>query len=563
MNASCQKRLPLQPLRINPPQPVDRKNEPSVTVVILEKEYLGLKSAVGYWQAMHAKAIIREKILQQKIKEQEGQIRDLRHRIFGKKSEKPSAKEEKGNPKDPKPNRPRGQQPGSEGHGLTDHPNLPVKEEKAIFSEAPRCRVCEKHYIPDEDGEKESIRYEVNVKAHVRRFKRQSMRKGCCCKGIADKLKAPIPANVIPRSPYGISIWEAVLLTKFHYCQPTNRLLNQYAELGLPISPGTIAGGLKTLKEMFQPVYDALYNHQMTEDQFHNDESSWKVFETVDNKIGNRWWLWVSRSVSVVYFQIAPGRGANVPVEYFKNIQQQKVIVICDRYSAYKSLARQMPFIVLAFCWAHVRRDYLDAARKYPTLEEWALCWVEKIGELYHINNQRCKLFDQQLTIEWQDASFKEQHEKLVERMDAIVQERDYFIASHDPDDLDLDLLTRVKYKVLTSLKNHWKGLSVFIDHPAVPMDNNPGEKSIRNPVTGRKNFYGSGSLWSSQLASIMFSIFQTLGLWKINCNHWLRAYLTACAENHGKAPEDLSIFLPWKMDKGRKQKLSRPPETS
>jgi len=83
-------------------------------------------------------------------------------------------------------------------------------------------------------------------------------------------------------------------------------------------------------------IYDALYNHQMTEDQFHNDESSWKVFETVDNKIGNRWWLWVSLSVSVVYFQIAPGRGANVPLEYFnlkvtrKNIQQQKIIVICN-----------------------------------------------------------------------------------------------------------------------------------------------------------------------------------------------------------------------------------------
>ena len=563
MDTSCQQQLPLQSLRINIQRPVDRLNEPSAKVVILEKEYLELKSALGYWRAMHAKSITREKILQQKIKEQEGQIRDLRHRIFGKKSEKPSAKEEKGTPKDPKPKRSRGQQPGSEGHGLTERPDLPVIEEKVIFVETPICSVCGKPYFSDEHGEKESIRYEVNVKAHVRRYNRQSMKKGCCCKGVADKLTAPIPANVIPRSPYEIQIWEAVLLTKFHYCQPTNRLLNQYAELGLPISPGTIAGGLKILKKIFQPIYDSLYNHQMTEDRFHNDESSWKVFETVDNKIGNRWWLWVSRSVSVVYFQIAPGRGANVPVEYFKNIQQQKVIVICDRYSAYKSLARQMPFIILAFCWAHVRRDYLDAARKYPTLEEWAFCWIEKIGELYHINNQRCKLFDQQLPIQWQDASFKEQHEKLIEKMDAIVQERDNFIASHDPDDLDFDLLTRVKYKILISLKNHWKGLSIFIDHPAVPMDNNPGEKSIRNPVTGRKNFYGSGSLWSSQLASMMFSIFQTLGLWKINCNHWLRTYLTACAENHGKAPEDLSIFLPWEMDKGRKQNLSRPPVTS
>jgi transposase len=76
-------------------------------------------------------------------------------------------------------------------------------------------------------------------------------------------------------------------------------------------------------------------------------------------------------------------------------------------------------------------------------------------------------------------------------------------------------------------------------------MDNNNGERSIRNPVTGRKNFYGSGSLWSSQLAAIMFSIFQTMALCGLNCNHWLRSYLAACAENHGKAPEDLSTFLP------------------
>jgi len=78
----------------------------SFSFIILEKEYLELKSDVGYWRAMHAKVIIREKILQQTIKEQEGQIRDLRHRIFGKKSEKPSAKEENGKQKDPKPKRP-------------------------------------------------------------------------------------------------------------------------------------------------------------------------------------------------------------------------------------------------------------------------------------------------------------------------------------------------------------------------------------------------------------------------------------------------------------------------
>ncbi len=560
MIASCQKILPLYPLEIDA-QVIDFPTDQYKQILISEKEYLELKCEMAYWRAMHNKAITREEIQKQTIKEQEGQIRDLRHRVFGKKSEKKSSSKNEVKSKNMDTKRSRGQQFGSKGHGRTERPDLPEKKEVAKFSKEPVCPCCNKPYIPDESKDAEII--EVEVKAYTRKISRQRMQKGCTCKGVPNTITAAMPPKVLPKSQYGISIWEAVLLTKFHYCQPTNRLLNQYAELGLPISPGTIAGGLKRLKELFQPVYDALYSHQMTEDRFHNDESGWKVFENVEGKIGNKWWLWVSRSVSVVYFQIAQGRGADVPVEYFKNIQQQKIIVICDRFSAYKSLARQMPFIILAFCWAHVRRDFLDAAKKYPELEVWALLWVDKIGELYHINNQRCKEFDQKFSIQEQSASFNKQHEKLVEKMDAMVEKRDDFIKTNNPDDPASNFLSNVKFKILTSLKTHWDGLSVFVEHPEVPMDNNPGEKSIRNPVTGRKNFYGSGSLWSSQLAAIMFSIFQTMALCGLNCNYWLRSYMTACAENHGKAPYDLSPFLPWEMDENRRHELSKPPKTS
>ena len=557
MNASCPKTLPLYTLRIYD-QVIDLPVVQLPQILISEKEYLQLKNEVGYWHAMHKKAVLRENELKQIVKKQEGKIRDLRSRLFGKKSEKGNVKKDEGKTEPSTSKRPRGQQLGSKGHGRTLRPDLPQREETVSFPETPTCSKCGKHYIKDEGKEAEIV--EVEVKAYTRKIIRCCMKKNCSCKGIPDTITAPMPPTLIPKSPYGISIWENVLLSKFHYCQPTNRLLNQYAELGLSISPGSIAGGLKIVKNLLQPVYDALYIHQMTEDRFHNDESSWKVFESVEGKIGNRWWLWVSRSASVVFFQIAQGRGADVPVEHFKNIEHQKIIIVCDRYSAYKSLARQLEFITLAFCWAHVRRDFLDAGKKYPELEEWVLSWVGKIGELYHINNLRCKEFNQKLPIQWQPSSFKDQHEKLIEKMDAITEERDVFIKAHNSDS---NLLSNVKYKILTSLQNHWEGLSVFVDHPEVPMDNNNGERPIRNPVTGRKNFYGSGSLWSSQLAAIMFSIFQTIALCDLNCNHWLRAYLTACAENHGKAPDDLSSFLPWEMDEGRRHQFSKPPDTS
>ena len=44
---------------------------------------------------------------------------------------------------------------------------------------------------------------------------------------------------------------------------------------------------------------------------------------------------------------------------------------------------------MLAFCWAHVRRDFLAVARSWPEQEAWALGWVERIGALYACNDRR------------------------------------------------------------------------------------------------------------------------------------------------------------------------------
>jgi transposase len=101
----------------------------------------------------------------------------------------------------------------------------------------------------------------------------------------------------------------------------------------------------------------------------------------------------------------------------------------------------------------------------------------------------------------------------------------------------------------------------VFYEHPEVGMDNNAAEQSMRNPVLGRNSYYGSGSLWSAELAAMMFSIFQTIVLWNLNPRTWLNLYLKACADNGGKSPLDLNMFLPWAMSSERLQQLSKPPE--
>jgi transposase len=43
--------------------------------------------------------------------------------------------------------------------------------------------------------------------------------------------------------------------------------------------------------------------------------------------------------------------------------------------------------------------------------------------------------------------------------------------------------LHQAQRDVLASLSNRWKGLTVFLDHPFVPMDNNGSERKLRTPV--------------------------------------------------------------------------------
>jgi transposase len=110
--------------------------------------------------------------------------------------------------------------------------------------------------------------------------------------------------------------------------------------------------------------------------------------------------------------------------------------------------------------------------------------------------------------------------------------------------------------KVLESLSTHWAGLTVFVEHPEVPMDNNAAERAERGPVVGRKNYYGSGAVWSGQFAALLFSLFETLQLWGLNAEQWLTSYLTACAQHGGRAPADLRPWLPWHMTEAQRAAL-------
>ena len=544
-------------------------------VTISKQEHIDLVARASYWEAQHARAKSEIDKLRQEVLLKDAKIKDLQSRLFGKKSEKSKPlKSEKGGQGDSPSKRKRGQQPGSQGHGRTKRPDLPVIDEQSDLAEdEKRCPSCGLEHLPRPALDEHSDVIEVEVKAHTRRIRRLAYTRnpGCTCEGTPAILTAAPPARLIPRSDYGVSFWVDVILSKYRYGQPSHRFLQDLADQGLPVSPGTLAGGLQAIAPLFEPVLEALYCKQMSEQLFHNDETRWEVFVELPGKVGTRWYLWVTRSPSVVFYCIEPSRSAAVPGAHFAGLQADKVIIVCDRYSAYKKLARLAPHILLAFCWAHVRRDFLDAGRAFGELEEWSLEWRERIAILYHLNRLRLQQWDPERPLGEQCAAFDQHHAALRAQLQRMFDEATRMLApefdagAHSEGDartpgagLSKSARTR-QQQVLSSLLEHWPGLSVFVEHPEAPMDNNWAENTIRTAVTGRKNYYGSGSIWSAQLAATLFAILQTLGLWGIHPRHWLRCYLSACAQNGASPPTDIDPFLPWAMDETRRAALSRP----
>jgi transposase len=384
---------------------------------------------------------------------------------------------------------------------------------------------------------------------------------------------APPPPKVIPKGILGVSVWVMILEHKFALYQPLYRILLELRGLGLDLSAGTVTGGLEKLLPLFQPLYEALVEHNRTEGHWHGDETRWLVFKRRTDKAGFAWTLWVFAAAQSIVFVLDPTRSHVVPENHFG---EHDGILNVDRYSAYKAM-RQVKTgrIVLAFCWAHVRRDFLAVLTSWPELTDWAWSWIEEIALLYERNDARRRALDNAASaastaevsaaadpalatpttalMVTPAAALASADRLLRQHVDQLAQRRDRELAQAD--------LRAPQAKALKSLKNHWAGLTVFLDHPEVPLDNNEAERRERGPVVARKNYYGSGALWSGRLAAMLFSLFQTVGLWRLNLHLWLTRYLSACAEAGGQPPVEATAYLPWHMTaEQRAELMSKPP---
>jgi len=514
----------------------------------LKAEHLELRQQVGYWKRMFERAREREEKLKQEVARLEAEVKKFKRIAFGKKSEKGSGKKDKGSGgQTAKSRKPRGQQPGNPGPPRRDTSHLSVEEE---FVELPEqechCGKCGLPFETEESlGTEDSEQIEIEVKAYKRRIRRRRYKPTCACPHLPGIITAPSEPKLIPKSLYGISTWVTILLDKYCFLRPTNRLREDLRTHRLDLAMGTVTGGLKKLEPLFEPILAEIVRKNLEEDQWHADETRWRVFVDIEGKVGHKWYLWLILSRSAVVFLLDPSRAARVPETHVADVS--KGILIVDRYAAYKAMVVvKEGKILLAFCWAHVRRDFLGFAKDWSGHEAWGLSWVDAIGELYHLNKLRLQAELSQL-----------------QKCDAALRVAVLRMAKRRDEELSQEDLHPAKRKLLKSLDNHWSGLTLFVDQPEIAMDNNLGERTLRDAVCARKFFFGSYALWAGQLAATMFSLCATLEIWKINPRSWLTAYFEACAKHGGKPPGDAARWLPWNLSAEQRRAMAALPDVN
>ena len=277
-------------------------------------------------------------------------VRDLAHRVFGQKSERPTAPrasecadqnppaEASDGSTPPSPSgslpgevrpaapgapeivsrdmgvpRRRGQQPGAPGPGHQRRPGLP---ERILFQDVPeaqqRCPACGDWYVGAGVEEAEQIDWQVHVERVV--IRRRRYRKTCTCvTGTPRTVTAPPAPSLIPKGLLTVPAVVTLVLMKFLWGLHIHRLVGMLADQGCEISAGTLVGVLKRLSSLLAPLDQVIRARNRDELQLHVAESRWKVFSETTGKAGHNWWLWVFRGMITTVFVLDPSRSGQVP----------------------------------------------------------------------------------------------------------------------------------------------------------------------------------------------------------------------------------------------------------
>ncbi len=414
---------------------------------------------------------------------------------------------------------------------------------KAIPAELPRIEVV--HDLPEAEkvcphdgttleriGEEtaEQLDY-VPAQLRVIRHVRPKYACPCCREGV--KI-APAPAQLLPKSKASPELLAHITTAKYVDGLPLNRQERQFGRLGIELARATMASWMIKLGGTYVlPIVNLLGDLLLEAPLIHMDETRVQVLRSAKAPTADHW-MWVRCAGPpgrrIVLFDYDPSRGGQVPKRLLAGYEG---ILLTDGYEAYAATASASGMLH-AGCFAHLRRK-LEDARKAANGESSARTALDYIGRLYRIERPlRDRSADAVAILDTR----RRESTPIVEQLYGWLNEMAGQVLPQSA------LGKAIHYGL-----GQWPKLTVFLDHPEVPLDNNRCENAIRPFVVGRKAWMFSDTPSGAAASANLYSLVETAKANGIEPHAYLTHVYTKLPTAH--ALEDFEALLPWNVKAG------------
>ncbi len=282
---------------------------------------------------------------------------------------------------------------------------------------------------------------------------------------------------------YSVNFVASVACDKYISHMPLERQTREMESLGLKgIKNSTLSRMCGLAAASLEPLQEQILKEDLIPSKLalHLDETPWKI----QNKNERDGYMWVISNSSGSYYFFKPTRSAKVISE---KLAGYKGPVVTDGYNSYDEVLSEAK-IPHAYCWAHVRREFLPLEDHDPTVKP-ILDLIDKI-----------------FAVEREAKDFVDLAHLRKEKSAVPLAELKALLLSEHPRSRG----ESQKRKAIEYTLKRWAGLTLFLEDMRLPLSNNEAERTIRHAVVGRKNYYGSGNHVGGDTAATLFTVIES-----------------------------------------------------
>ena len=385
----------------------------------------------------------------------------------------------------------------------------------------------------------EEVRHEVKlIPAQVKLVQHARIVYGCrnCEKnGIEVPIKtAEAPKPVIEKGLASPSAIAYAMTMKFVEGVPLYRQEQHYARLGIELSRGVLSNWMLRGSEWLELIYRRLRQKLLEQEILHADETTIQVLKEPGRAAESESFMWLYRTGCVgppiVLFEYQPTRSGEHPKRFLEGF---KGYLHVDGYAGY----HEIPDVILAGCWGHVRRKFDEALKGLPasrrktggTKAQEAL---DQINRLFAIER------------ELKGLSPEERLKARNLRSRPVVEEFRKWLGDVMAAILPKSLFgVAVKYAL-----NQWEKLVRFLEDGRIEISNNRAERSIKPFVIGRKNWLFANTPKGAHASAIIYSIVETAKENLLDPYAYLTHLFEKLPNMDCNSIEALDQLLPWNV---------------